>query len=170
MFICNWTWTHNHLVPKQTLNHLAKLAKMTELHCENLPVWSIWLYVLIISRTCFRVNPHSTLYSCLNLKELLAQNRHEIWTLSDWNCSWTYNHLVRKRTLNHLAKLAKMIELCCEKLSVWCIWLYVLIVSPMCFRVKPPSAVAWMSRNSLLKTGMKTELWGTATGLELTTT
>ena len=24
---CNWTRTHNHLVHKQTLNHLAKLAK-----------------------------------------------------------------------------------------------------------------------------------------------
>ena len=24
---CNGTWTHNHLVPKWTLNHLAKLAK-----------------------------------------------------------------------------------------------------------------------------------------------
>ena len=27
----------------------------------------------------------STLYSCLNVKELLAQNRHEIWSLSDSN-------------------------------------------------------------------------------------
>ena len=24
---CNWTRTHNHFVPKQTLNHLTKLAK-----------------------------------------------------------------------------------------------------------------------------------------------
>ena len=24
---CNWTLTHNHLVHKRTLNHLAKLAK-----------------------------------------------------------------------------------------------------------------------------------------------
>ena len=61
----------------------------------------LWLYVLAMSCTCFRVN---TLYSCLNVKELLAQSRHEIWSLSD--CNWTriQNHLVRKRTLNHLAK------------------------------------------------------------------
>ena len=41
----------------------------------------------------------STLYSCLNVKELLAQSRHKIWSLSD--CSWTRtkNHLVCKRTL-----------------------------------------------------------------------
>ena len=60
----------------------------------------LWLYVLAMSCTCFRVN---TLYSCLNVKELLAQSRHEIWSLSD--CNWTriQNHLVRKETLNHLA-------------------------------------------------------------------
>ena len=46
-----------------------------------------------------------TLYSCLNVKELLAQNKHEIWSLSDRNWTRTHNHLVRKWTLNHLAKL-----------------------------------------------------------------
>ena len=29
----------------------------------------------------------STLYSCLNVKELIARSRHKIWSLSD--CSWT---------------------------------------------------------------------------------
>ena len=46
----------------------------------------------------------STLYSCLNVKELLAQNRHGIWCLSDSNGIRTHNHLVCKQTLNHLAK------------------------------------------------------------------
>ena len=46
----------------------------------------------------------STLYSCLNVKELLARNRRGIWTLSDNHGIRTHNHLVRKRTLNHLAK------------------------------------------------------------------
>ena len=41
--------------------------------------------------------------------------------LTDCNGTRTQNHLVRKRTLNHLAKLAQMIELCCEFLSVRCI-------------------------------------------------
>ena len=41
------------------------------------------------------------LYSCLNVKELLARSRREIWSLSD--CNWT-RHLVHKRTLNHLVK------------------------------------------------------------------
>ena len=47
----------------------------------------------------------STLYSCLNVKELLAQNRHAIWSLSDCNRIQIHNQLVCKRTLNHLAKL-----------------------------------------------------------------
>ena len=48
----------------------------------------------------------STLYSCLNVKELLAQSRREIWSLGDYNWTRTHNHLVWKRTLNYLAKLA----------------------------------------------------------------
>ena len=52
----------------------------------------------------------STLYSCRNVKELLAGNRRKIWSLTD--CKWarTQNHLVRKQTLNHLAKLAKWLS------------------------------------------------------------
>ena len=44
----------------------------------------------------------STLYSCLNVKELLARSRREISSVSD--CNWTrnHNHLVNKKTLNHL--------------------------------------------------------------------
>ena len=34
-----------------------------------------------------------------------AQSRREIWSLSDCNWTRTQNHLVGKRTLNHLAKL-----------------------------------------------------------------
>ena len=47
----------------------------------------------------------STLYSCLNVKELLARNRRDIWSLSDCNWTQTHDHLVHKWTLNHLAKL-----------------------------------------------------------------
>ena len=61
------------------------------------------LSVLIMSRT---LQSESTLYSCLNVKELLAQNRREIWTLSNCNGTRIYNHLVRTRTPNHLIKLA----------------------------------------------------------------
>ena len=52
----------------------------------------------------------STLYSCLNVKELVARNRREIWSLSDCNWTQTHDHLVHKRTFNHLAKLAKRLS------------------------------------------------------------
>ena len=50
----------------------------------------------------------STLYSCLNVKEHLARNRRDIWSLSDNNGIQTHNHLVCKRTLNHYTKLASL--------------------------------------------------------------
>ena len=56
------------------------------------------LYVIIIS--C-----ESTLYISLNVKELLAQNRRDISILSDTYGILTHDHLVRKRTLNHLSKI-----------------------------------------------------------------
>ena len=51
-----------------------------------------------------------TFYSCLNVKELLVQCRREIWSLSDYNYTRNHNHLVYKRTLNHLAKLAEWLS------------------------------------------------------------
>ena len=47
-------------------------------------------------------------------------------------------------------------------------WLYVLVVLRTRFRVNPHSIVAWMSRNSLLEAGAKSEV--TVIGLEPTTT
>ena len=44
----------------------------------------------------------STLSSCLNVKKLLAQNRHDISNLSD------SNELVRKRALHFLANLTRL--------------------------------------------------------------
>ena len=59
----------------------------------------------------------SALYICLNVKELLAWNRCNIWSFSDCNGTRTrngtrtHNYLVRKWTLKHLAKLAKWLML-----------------------------------------------------------
>ena len=47
-----------------------------------------------------------TLYSCLNVKKLLARNRHDIWNISDSNWIRAHNNLGRKRIFNYLAKLA----------------------------------------------------------------
>ena len=61
----------------------------------------------------------SALCSCLNVKELLAQKRYDIWSLSDSNRIWTHNHLVLKWTLNHLAKWLSV--------RLWTKWLWVRI-------------------------------------------
>ena len=159
----------------------GQTGQMLELCSEYFPVRCIWLYILVMPRTPFRVNPHSIfalmsrnslleagaksegevtatwlkptttlflnehstiwsnwpndwavfwvpictvhltecscrvmyashgeykLYIWLNVKELLARNRREIWRRSDCNGPRTQNHLVLKRTFNHLAKLA----------------------------------------------------------------
>ena len=69
-----------------------------------------WLYVLIMSLAYF-VFP---LYIVAqNVKELLARNSCDIWSLSNCNRTRTHNHLVHlvcKRTLNHLAKLGKWLN------------------------------------------------------------
>ena len=65
----------------------------------------------------------STLYNCLNIKELLPWSRCKIWCLSDCNLTQNHNPLVHKWTLSHLAKLAKWLS-CVEYLYVWCIWLH----------------------------------------------
>ena len=60
--------------------------------------------------SCTRFLSESTLHSCLNVKRLLAQNTHNIWSLSDSNRIWTHNHLVPKQTHNHLAQLDKSLS------------------------------------------------------------
>ena len=81
---------------------------MIELCCEYLPVWYNWLYVIMVSRTGPRVNLNSIV--CMNVTELIVRSRHHIWSLSDISEIRTHNHLVRKRTLNHLAKPAKWLS------------------------------------------------------------
>ena len=95
---------------------------LLDLHCdidrlrieiEVTSLYDIWavLWVLICTvhlTVCFyhvtyAFQSESTLYSCLNVKELLARSRREIWRWSDCNWIRTHNHLVHKRTLNHLA-------------------------------------------------------------------
>ena len=61
-----------------------------------------------MSRTSSRVNPPSVIY--LNVMDFLAWSRRNIWSLSDSNEIRTHNHLVRKRTLNHLTMLVKWLS------------------------------------------------------------
>ena len=66
---------------------------MTELCSKCLFVRCIWLFVCSFHVT-YAFQSASTLYSCLNVKELFAQSRLEIWSLSDCNWTRTQNHLV----------------------------------------------------------------------------
>ena len=49
-------------------------------------------------------------YSYLNVKEHLARNRRDILNFSASNGIRIHNHLLSKRTLNHLTKLAKWLS------------------------------------------------------------
>ena len=76
--------------------------------------WAVlWVLICTVHLTVYYYNvtyvfqSESTLSSCLNVKELLARNRRDIWSLSDSNRIRTHNHLVHTRTFNHLAKLSK---------------------------------------------------------------
>ena len=68
---------------------------------------SNWIHVTVCSyHVTYAFQSESTHYSCLNVKELLAQSRRENWSLIDCNWTRTHNHLVHKRTLNHSSPVA----------------------------------------------------------------
>ena len=48
--------------------------------------------------------------SCMNVNEILAQNRLEIGSISGFNWTRTHNLLVCKLTLNYLVKLVKWLS------------------------------------------------------------
>ena len=99
--------THAHLVRKRTLNHLAKLPKW--LSCV-LSTYMYGAFDCVLFSCRIRVSEWITLFSYLNVKEHLAQNRYDIWSLGDRNGIRTHNHLVCKGTLNRLVKLAKWLS------------------------------------------------------------
>ena len=61
-----------------------------------------------LSRTRFKVNLHS-IAAWMSRNYLLETI--DIWRLSEYNGTRTHNHLVCKRTFNHLAKMAKWLSL-----------------------------------------------------------
>ena len=89
----------------------AHLKSSQKLHPSETKKYLVLLTVCSYHVT-YAFQTESTLHSCLNVKELLARSRREIWSLID--CNWTrnHNHLVHKRTLNNLAKLARWVSVC----------------------------------------------------------
>ena len=95
-------WTHNHLVLKRTLNHLAKLVKWLS-YVVNTYIYGA--FDIKLFHVMYVFHSESSLCICLNVKELLIWKRRNTWSLSDNNGVRTRNYLVCKQTLNHLAKL-----------------------------------------------------------------
>ena len=62
--------------------------------------------VFLLCHIC--VKNESTVWNCVIIKEVSAQNRHDICKLRDCNETGTNDHIVYKRTLNYLAKLANL--------------------------------------------------------------
>ena len=80
---------------------------MIELCSGYLSVRCIWLYVLVMSRTRFRVNPPCSV-AWMSRNYLLEAGA--IWNFSECIWSPTQNHFARKRTINHLVQLAKWLS------------------------------------------------------------
>ena len=102
---------HSHPKPPKAETNtqpFTETGQLIELSCEHLSVRYIWLHVIIMSRTSFRVHRYSIVL--MNVKELLAPRRRHIWNSSDSKEMLTDNHWVRKGILNHLPKLAKWLS------------------------------------------------------------
>ena len=90
----------------QCLNCLInKWEKISRYNSNNRTTNTEFLTVCSCHVT-YAFQSESTLYSCLNVKELLARSRRKIWSLSECNWTRTHNHLVHKQILSDLPKLA----------------------------------------------------------------
>ena len=78
------------LSTQHVTNHLTCRNKLT--------------YTVRYFHVTYRVSGEFNSIVCLNVKGLLTRRRCHFWNLSDSNEIRTFNHLVRKGTLNHLAK------------------------------------------------------------------
>ena len=163
----NWTRTYNHLVLKETFNHLAQLAMWlscvlsTYLHtafdcmflsCHVRVSW--WIHTLYLTEC--QGTPSSK--QARNLKVQWLQ-----WVSNPQPLSSLTN-------TQPICETGQMLELCSDYFSVRCISLYILVMPRTRLRVNPHSIFAWMSRNSLLEEGAKSEGEVTATALERRTT
>ena len=107
--LTRWCFSHKHETSGPMSDKIQK--DVIRIFWENfslkITITTNWTVLTVCSYhvTCtyLRVNP---LYICLNFKELLTQNRRDIWSLNDCNGTLTHNHLVCKRIFNHMAKLA----------------------------------------------------------------
>ena len=72
-----------------------------------------WTYCMVLScHVRVSVNPQSII--CLNVRELLARSMRIIWSLSNSSMIRTHNHLVHKRTPNHLGMEGTTLSYSCD--------------------------------------------------------
>ena len=117
---------------------------------EYLSVRCIW-HVIIMSRTHFRVNLHATV--AWMLRTPCSKQRRYLkfaWNQRDSNATWSSP----QTKTQPFSQNGQIIEPCCEYLPARCIWQYAAIMSLTTFKSESTLLNAWLLRNSLLKTGV----------------
>ena len=124
---------------------LSQTSQMSKLCCHYLLVRCIWLCFMILSRASFKVNPHSIIAWMSRTPSF-----KQAWNLKfKWLQRESNTAPLNSRTITQpLSQAGQIIQLCCEYLSVWCIWLCIIIMWRTSFRVNPDSIVDSMSRTS----------------------
>ena len=151
----NGTGSHKHLVPKRRVNTLAKLIE--------------WLRRVV---STYLYGPFDCMFlSCrIGISEwihnlYLPECLRTLCSKQPWYLKFKW--LKRKLKLEPPSSQTKtqtfgpsdqMVGLSCDHLSVWCIWLYVLVMPGTHFSVNPHSRFAWMSKRSLLGKGEISEV------------
>ena len=132
--------------------------------------WLIICTVHLTVCTChvtYAFQSESTLYSCLTECQGTSCSKQMPYLKFKWlQLDSTPQPLNLQTNTQPFNQTGQMIELCCDYLSVLCIWLYVLFMLRRRFIVNPHSIVAWISRYFFLKRGAISEVKVTSTGLE----
>ena len=114
----------------------------------------LWICLVTLHiRQAFEDASGSTCVRVLNMARLYMQGLHRVLIKSEYGSICPNNVSV---CLNSLKMV--LINIVPYETMIFFVDCYVLILSRIHFRVNPHSMVAWMSRNSLLETGMKSEV------------
>ena len=104
----------NPLFTKEIFNCSPQCIAKHHCFCKSTVELTVCYYHVLIYHVTLAFQSESTLCSYLNVKELLAWNRRDIWSLSDSSRIRTHNHLLCKRTLNHLVFVYELSGCGCE--------------------------------------------------------
>ena len=71
------------LIPLPALTKIFSRKKLTPLNYTKLIKWMQQNFMTVCYHVTYEFQSKSTIYICLNVKELLPRNRRDIWGLSD---------------------------------------------------------------------------------------